>query len=207
MKRSGRPSIITPLVLPAALVLAGCQGLNQKISQFDSAADKAVVDNVDNSRLNQSINSGLNKAGEAVTGILPGAMRPPPERLGNHESVAAGETPDPLPVGGQPSPLPAQPEPVQTKPPPVQAAIDSEPPQTTGTVESPLALTEMRAAGVTLKRSNIRMGPGLDHDVIDTVAAGTPLTISGRTPDGWLLVDRAGQAFGFVSAGLVRLAD
>ncbi len=70
-----------------------------------------------------------------------------------------------------------------------------------------LGLTEMRAAGVTLKRSNIRIGPGLDHDIIDTVPAGTPLTVSGRTANDWLLIDRRGAAFGYVSATLLRLAD
>lgn len=206
MKRSCPALIITPLTIVATLGLSACQGLNQKIGRFDAAADKAVVDNVDNSRINQSINGGLNKAGEAVTSILPGMMRPPPERLATNESVAAGESPDPAPTDAQPGSVQAQ-QPVRMLPPPVQAAVVAAPPPTMQTPEGPVDLTEIHAAGVTLKRSNIRMGPGLDHDIIDTVAAGTPLTISGRTPDGWLLVDRGGMAFGFVFARLVRLAD
>jgi len=65
-------------------------------------------------------------------------------------------------------------------------------------------MVELASAGVTLKRVNIRLGPGTEHDVLDTIEAGTPLRVAGRTSNDWLLVERDGQAFGFILASLVR---
>ncbi len=197
-------TVIRPSVLAVSLALAACQGVNQKVNQYDAAADKLVVDHVDNSQVNQSINRGLDSAGQAVTSVLPGVLRPPQERLTADDSESAGESPEPLRPGGTAETLTESQPAVfsKTSTPELAAA-----PVVAEQKAPDLGLTEMRAAGVTLKRSNIRIGPGLDHDIIDTVPAGTPLTVSGRTANDWLLIDRRGAAFGYVSATLLRLAD
>ncbi|MFK7964155.1 MAG: SH3 domain-containing protein [Burkholderiaceae bacterium] len=73
--------------------------------------------------------------------------------------------------------------------------------------ELPPDLVAMSIAGVTLKRVNIRLGPGTEHDVLDTVDEGTPLRIAGQTSNDWLLVERNGLPFGFILASLVRTAQ
>lgn len=65
-------------------------------------------------------------------------------------------------------------------------------------------MVELTSAGVTLKRVNIRLGPGTGHEVLDTIEAGTPLRVAGRTSNDWLLIERDGQPFGFILASLVR---
>lgn len=88
-----------------------------------------------------------------------------------------------------------------------QGPIDAEPSSLAdalGADES--SSVEMSGAGVTLKRSNIRLGPGREHEIIDTLAAGEPLLISAKTANDWLLIQRAGEPFGYIAGFLVRLA-
>ncbi len=58
--------------------------------------------------------------------------------------------------------------------------------------------------GETTARANIRSGPGTDHDVVSTLAGGTPVHVTGtvRNTD-WLRADVAG-ATAFVHASLVE---
>lgn len=71
----------------------------------------------------------------------------------------------------------------------------------------PFDMVELTSAGVTLKRVNIRLGPSTEHDVLDTIEAGTPLRVAGLTSNNWLLIEREGQPFGFILASLVRTAE
>ena len=58
--------------------------------------------------------------------------------------------------------------------------------------------------GETTARANIRSGPGTDHDVVSTLAGGTPVHVTGtvRNTD-WLRADVAGET-AFVHASLVE---
>ncbi len=53
-------------------------------------------------------------------------------------------------------------------------------------------------------RANIRSGPGTDHDVVNTLAGGTPVHVTGTVRNtGWLRADVAGET-AFVHASLVE---
>ena len=187
--------------------------------------ESPVLGDIPDPEVTTAINAGVSKQTDD-TPVTQADSTPPGKEAETATETMATDTEAPLaasdnePTRSSGVSAPGMPDPqsaTQSAPPPVALAPDSAAVRAAERElaraaagpgpELPPDLVEMSIAGVTLKRVNIRLGPGTEHDVLDTVDDGTPLRIAGRTSNDWLLVERNGLPFGFILASLVRTAQ